>query len=630
MVLNASSLHGVALKVTLVTACDSAYVGRAIALIRSAEHFSPGLQVILHLVNPTKTTLAKLKCLQQELNWTKLDLSIDDCTSISSWPEARQITYYACARFFALPEILASTENTVIVVDADSLIVNPITPQIAAGACDVAMWRRDLEVSGHPEHMRVCASVIAFFHTSGSMAFASRLRERLGARFDTQTAEWFVDQVELARSIDELSDSVKVANLRGAYKDFDKFKKSSIIWSAKGDRKTFSEPFAALSKAMSDSVSDKVSAKITIARAKVLHPANSVASFFEAHKPIVAQLPRFGTFYVPRLDLPWKAHSSVSVPEVSDQTIKVRLAWKEALIRLANAIERRGIRVELYELPAWEITSERINCDSGDFAIVAHRCKSDTQGLTVPTWFLMQEYLPWTFSLDRTGWGADSSSYPVCCDSYTATGAFSHYRQKILASSLETKFLQPAEQAQESAISTYDILIPLQIPHDQSIRYFSSVELDRVVEAVIAFAKSRGLLVALKPHPANRKATDIYEQFADGRNIFWCDGDLHSLIRRSRSVFTVNSSVGFESLLHLKPVVTFGRALYDSVTIHGTVDNLEQAWMHCLAFDGNAAEHSYSRFIDWFCDAYSIDLSRAPVRDAAITRLVEQLINSIY
>lgn len=618
------------MKATIVTACDNAYVGKAISLIRSAEHFSPGLDAIVHVVNPTKANLATLQCLQQELSRTKLVISIDNFPSIASWPADRQTAYYACARFFALPEILAQTENTVIVIDADSLIVNPITPQIAVQTCDVAMWRRDLEISGHPEHMRVSASVIAFFHTNSSIAFARRLRERLRARFDMQTAEWFVDQVELARSIDELSDSVKVANLRGAYKDFDKFKKSSIIWSAKGDRKTFAEPFAALSKAMSNSVADRVSAKKTIARAKLLHPSNSVASFFEAHNSIADQLPRFGAFYIPRLDLPWKVHSSAYAPDVSDQTIKVRLAWKEALIRLANAIEKRGIRVELHELPAWEITSERINSDSGDFAIVAHRCKTDTPDLVVPTWFLMQEYLPWTFSLDRMGWGADSSLYPVFCDSYTNTGAFSYYRQKLLASSLETKFSQPAEQQPATASFTYDILIPLQVPHDQSIRYFSSVEQIKVVEQIVAFASLRGLLVALKPHPANRKATNTYEQFADGRNVFWCDSDLHSLIRRSRSVFTVNSSVGFESLLHLKPVVTFGRALYDSVTIHGTIDNLEKAWTSCLAFDSDIAALSYSRFIDWFCDAYSIDLSRPLVRDATIARLVEQLVSSVY
>ena len=61
--------------------------------------------------------------------------------------------------------------------------------------------------------------------------------------------------------------------------------------------------------------------------------------------------------------------------------------------------------------------------------------------------------------------------------------------------------------------------------------------------------------------------------------LLWIDNiSIHSLIKKSQAVFTVNSGVGIESILHLKKVYTFGFADYASIStkiIYG--GNLENA-----------------------------------------------------
>lgn len=44
------------------------------------------------------------------------------------------------------------------------------------------------------------------------------------------------------------------------------------------------------------------------------------------------------------------------------------------------------------------------------------------------------------------------------------------------------------------------------------------------------------------------------------------EGSIHDLIENAAGVVTVNSGVGFESLLHEKPVITFGKTDYHWVT----------------------------------------------------------------
>ena len=84
---------------------------------------------------------------------------------------------------------------------------------------------------------------------------------------------------------------------------------------------------------------------------------------------------------------------------------------------------------------------------------------------------------------------------------------------------------------------------------------------------------------------------------------------MHDLSSHAAAVFTINSGVGFEALFHLKPVVTFGHAEYDAVTVHGHPDEIERAWNACRSLEPADLAARYGKFVDWFFSTHAVDLS---------------------
>jgi hypothetical protein len=287
------------------------------------------------------------------------------------------------------------------------------------------------------------------------------------------------------------------------------------------------------------------------------------------------------TLFLPRLDLPWKElKAGVKYPIVSEDVIDIRLHWKELVLRLANLFEASGVSVNIQEIPAWDITRERVEASNTLFAFVPHHCAIDFDEGETPVMFYMQEYFRSVFTCDTKGWSAASSVYPVNLDILPEPSqvAFDVYRKRLLTGELGSKFGQIprksfGELASSGAIPSKRSLLglgalkkvpyiffPLQIPHDQSIQYFSDVEEIEVVKSLVEWAKDNNVAVVLKPHPANLKAMKQFEVFVDNVTVFWSKVNVYDLIEYSTAVYTINSGVGFESLLHIKPVVTFGRA----------------------------------------------------------------------
>jgi hypothetical protein len=620
------------LPLTVLVASDSNYLHHAIALMRSMDIFSAGFDLVMLLVNPTKADLDKVTAAANEATATSVSVVAHAKPELEHWTAKERQPYFASARFLFCEQLLVEARCPVICMDADTLIVNPLNLQIAAlkGPVDVALWRRDLEQDGHPEHMKVNAAVVAFFPTPNARRFAAALAERLNAEFANGRPAWFIDQILLIRTIEAMGSGLIAANLRGAFKDFDKFKPNSVVWSAKGDSKEFAQPFSVVSKILGDSEFDKVQAKRVVNTALRQYPQNKVGQFLQSHPAVIKRLPRSGTFYLPRLDLPWKKAATSKVPPLNEQTNAVRMLWKQFAIWFVNALEMQDIRMDVREIPNWEITTDRINAESGDFAVLPHRCDFDMPGLVLPVAFYMQEYLPSLFTIDHRGWGAGASIYPVTVDALSPGSgeSFLHYRTQLLAGNLRTKFTQAPRSGHLDA-AEYDIFFPLQIPHDQSILHFSDLSEDAVLEGLMRFIRANNLRMVLKPHPANLKATVPYQRFVDNVNVLWSTDNIHDLIDRSRAVFTLNSSVGFEAMLHGVPIVSFARAIYDAVTIRSTLDTLAEAWQQCLAWS-SADIKKYSRFFDWYCEDYAVDLMRPDLRDKSVLRHVKTLLSKVY
>ncbi|WP_418357755.1 capsular biosynthesis protein [Shewanella basaltis] len=124
------------------------------------------------------------------------------------------------------------------------------------------------------------------------------------------------------------------------------------------------------------------------------------------------------------------------------------------------------------------------------------------------------------------------------------------------------------------------IFAPFQVPHDTQIASFSpwidSMEMfyDEVLKAVKSL-NDPSLKVVFKEHPSwHKHYSHLYNKdpiatFANGNKT--CD-----LIQCSEAVVTINSTVGLESLLLNKCVLTVGQACYNIEGLVKHADNAEQ------------------------------------------------------
>jgi hypothetical protein len=116
-----------------------------------------------------------------------------------------------------------------------------------------------------------------------------------------------------------------------------------------------------------------------------------------------------------------------------------------------------------------------------------------------------------------------------------------------------------------------------------------------------------------------------FASLADGQNVFVSDANVNDLIVHASAVYTINSGVGFESLLHLKPVITFGRVEYDCVTFNASTETLDEAWEYVNAVSIRELETKYRCFLNWFLEDYSIDLSSPTVSKVRLDAIATQV-----
>jgi hypothetical protein len=643
--------------VLLFSACDMGYLEYAISLILSVDMFSPGQTFILHLINPDQTGFDQFDKFTTQLQNTTVYLSYET-TDLSGLTEDQQKAYYASARFLQLKNLLADYATPVFSIDADSLVMNPIDLDFSDKTdAEIILVRRDA-VPGRAEHLAVATGSIWMAPVEHVIKFLETVASDIDQAFEEGSLAWFVDQKVFYLRMKEALKTVHFYNIKQKYADWH-FHDSGILWAGKGGLKLYDLRFFILQNLLS------------IHDAKRLMAQNLVGTYFLPQSSLFSEwmqlriesavekslsmkskpLPRNGrvAFYIPRLDLPWKriTNNPNTAPEVSEDVIDLRLQWKRFALLAANALERKGLSVDVYEIPNWEIDRTRIDLDNASLAFVPHRCDKNFGPGYVPVLFYMQEFFRWTFVVDNKGWSAASSEYPVQLDleAQQSGGAFEHYRTRLLTGQLASKFAQrdtsplgellkngllPAEKnwLGRHVLRPY-IFFPVQIPTDQSIQFFSDSSVLDVVTALINWAREAGVVVVLKLHPANRKSMIPFENLADGKTVFVSDANIKDLIEHSTAVYTVNSGVGFEALLQLKPVVTFGRVEYDCVTFNATTDTLSDAWAYAGNITTAELEFKYRAFMNWFLKDYSVDMStpaNAKNRLDAIAAVVADII----
>lgn len=186
-------------------------------------------------------------------------------------------------------------------------------------------------------------------------------------------------------------------------------------------------------------------------------------------------------------------------------------------------------------------------------------------------WRIKESYIPGYFSIDSMGYSGFSYMAAnqrdvvnsINIDINAANKSIQTIKEKLFKKN-QSKYPQPIIN-NNFKLQNY-LFFPLQIAQDTviSLSYFDYYEL------ILLIAKNiTNYPIVIKPHPRdkNKELANLLEDLAKiNKNIIISHSSIHELIPNSLCCITINSGVGFESLLLGKPVIAFGKSDYDSCT----------------------------------------------------------------
>ena len=321
----------------------------------------------------------------------------------------------------------------------------------------------------------------------------------------------------------------------------------------------------------------------------------------------------------PRLDLPFKQFSaSASNPNLPD----LRTYWEKFINSLTKAHQKQGDTVLVVEAPRWQFTNDVVKQYNADRVYVPHTEEDRFKGGETCMYY-MQSVFPELFTIDSKGWGGGADfvhKKDILRDDKSDDSSFEKYKKRIHTN--QSKFAQPDDDV-DLGPSKF-IFVPLQLPHDETIKYHSNISVHEFVESLCRWSSRSLVPIVFKGHPANIQSMEplvnIINKYPTltSHIKYVTDISIHKLIEASSAVYLINSGVGMEAMLHVKPIVSFGRSEYQNYVHNGTIDDLESAYQHVQKTNVEDLEIDYRLFFDWYvnkiayhCDKFDfIDISR--------------------
>ncbi|MDB5036152.1 MAG: hypothetical protein JWQ98_3393 [Chlorobi bacterium] len=248
--------------------------------------------------------------------------------------------------------------------------------------------------------------------------------------------------------------------------------------------------------------------------------------------------------------------------------------------------------------------------EGAEFAIYAHVTRRDLEG----DLFYKQMHLRELFTIDRLGWGADHSASGRMpdlshIDSVAARDFCLELRESFIATG-RSKHPQPPVASGTRYPEGY-VFVPVQRPNDYVSVHHSGIGVPDFIRMISAWGNSVGRNIVFKLHPDNRFDPEVIavarECASQYERVHLMDGNIHDLVANAAGIFTINSGVGFESLIHGRPVATFGNCDYRWATFNATPGTIDAALKYLLDFSDADRDHQW-RFIYhyWHHHGYSI------------------------
>jgi hypothetical protein len=196
---------------------------------------------------------------------------------------------------------------------------------------------------------------------------------------------------------------------------------------------------------------------------------------------------------------------------------------------------------------------------------------------------------------------------------------FDAERRRIIEAN-HSKYAQDAPLNQEPLPPRY-IFVAMQTRFDRVQQLARVPMLDMLDIVVRRFSGSEHRIV-VKRHPrcTNNGVAETLARLAADGTIILRDDSIHSLIAGADAVVTVNSGVGSEAAIHLKPVYTFGAAEYAPIVhnVGSEADFVAKTSPIRLA----VSEENIKRFVYFYRNEFLLHIDVPHLRESAVRRQI--------
>jgi len=263
----------------------------------------------------------------------------------------------------------------------------------------------------------------------------------------------------------------------------------------------------------------------------------------------------------PRVDMTFKDFGQPIPDKIGPPTDKVKAYWADFVGQLSKVYPDALI----LEKPLFQFTPELIGHYDPDVTFIPHKQQNNFPVSVGETRYYMQTVFPWLFGIDPVGWEGGASVWKNFPMGDATQTHFDDLKDHITNGGTKFEHLQP--QKDKNPFEPGYILFVCQLPHDETIKYHSDVEVIDGLRESIKYAKEQGKRIIVKGHPVNPKSmTELLNETFKHDHATWVDRmHLHPLMEDASEVHVINSGTGYEAILFGKKVRTYGRCLYEHV-----------------------------------------------------------------
>lgn len=533
-------------------ACDSKYfIDHAQAFVYSANDVRKDVHI--HIVNPTEEALS-LAVLLNATTVVKTTFSFSDANLSQATPEQVR-TFYACSRFMYLPQIV-QTAKKVLCLDIDCYIMQEFHFDNRAKAGYFPREPLPGTVGWEAAGTRVAAGVVYV----ADMGIANKIAKGI----ETVEMRWFADQIVLSNVFNEIGDN-NIIKFDERFMDWE-FKPGTTIWTGKGPRKYDNPKYLEKKKEKTRLIFELMNTNTVLLK--------------------------------PRLDIPFKKFGITVAGSVKEP---IRDHWANFVDKIYYDATDNGDKVILCESPRWMFNNTIQKWFEPHVTTYVPHVENHNWGGNENTLYYMQTVFPWLFTVDSLGWGGGMKQLETFNQfSEYSDDTFNELSEYIKKGGSKFSHLQPPKS--ELNLPNKYILVPLQLPHDETIKYHSEFSTKEFVEKLCNWGVTHDIPIVFKGHPVNLSAMipleDIINRYSNCH--YTSKGNFHQLMENAEAVYVQNGGSGQEAMLLDKKVVVFAESEYNAGVIKGNLDDLDTTWQVLCSDDFEERKKMYRRWFDWY------------------------------